>query len=424
MIMNKYKSIQIVGGGTFGLSTAYYLANEGHTNITVIDREEVPSKFSAGYDLNKIIRCEYPDEFYTDIGLEAIDEWESPEFLTFFHKVGYVNCNSAQATEKSLGNTKAFYNNLKKNPKFPKDCLEYLDSEDSFKRCVPMDIDFKGWTGYFNKHAGYAHALKAMKYVAEECRQNGVKFVVDRIQGLSISDDSTLNGVVGKDGKLYTADLTILALGAHITSLMPELGVFVSPQSWSVGHLKLSKEEASPFKNMPVFNCRDIGFCFEPDEDSNTIKMCNESAGWINYNPESKERYSVPTETNEGVCEDDKKALEAQAAIFFPQLKGKEVVDRKICWCCDRSNSDFVIDYHPKYSNLLLTTADSGHAFKMLPIFGKWVVDKINGTLVKEKEDRWRWFKDEEARDSNLLDIETVSWRLGKVLNLHNHSRS
>lgn len=422
MTIDKSKSIQIVGGGTFGLSTAYFLAKDGYTNVTVIDREKVPSRFSAGYDLNKILRCEYPDQFYTDIALEALERWESPEFQRFFHKVGYVNCNSALAPKKSLENIKVFYNNLKENPKFPKDSLRYLETDKDFKELLPLDIDFEGWTGYFNKHSGYAHALKAMKFVAEECQKLGVSFIVDRIQSVKKTKDAQIEGVVGNEGKLYKADLTILAVGAHITSLMPELGQFVSPQSWSVGHLKITPEEAKPLKGMPVFNCRDIGFCFEPDEDDNIIKMCNESAGWVNYNPDSEQKYSVPTESNDGVCNVDKDSLKRQADIFFPQFKDKEVFNRKICWCCDRANSDFVIDYHPDFKNLLLATADSGHAFKMLPIFGEWVVAKISGSLDKEKESRWKWFKQEEARQSDNID--TVAWRLGKVLNLHDEQRS
>lgn len=63
-------SILILGAGCFGVSTAFHLASHGYSNITVLDKDsEVPSRFSAANDLNKVIRAEYADPFYTDLAL-------------------------------------------------------------------------------------------------------------------------------------------------------------------------------------------------------------------------------------------------------------------------------------------------------------------------------------------------------------------
>lgn len=72
MIMSKDKNapIAIIGGGAWGLSTALHLSLTGYSDITVFDRAEtIPSHFSAAYDLNKIVRAEYEDEFYTQLAL-------------------------------------------------------------------------------------------------------------------------------------------------------------------------------------------------------------------------------------------------------------------------------------------------------------------------------------------------------------------
>jgi len=62
--------IAICGGGAWGLSTALHLHNEGYQNITVYERsEEIPSPYSAAWDLNKIVRAEYEDPFYTELAL-------------------------------------------------------------------------------------------------------------------------------------------------------------------------------------------------------------------------------------------------------------------------------------------------------------------------------------------------------------------
>lgn len=62
--------IIIVGAGAWGLSTALHLRQAGYTDVTVFERaERVPSPYSAAWDINKIVRPEYEDSFYTELAL-------------------------------------------------------------------------------------------------------------------------------------------------------------------------------------------------------------------------------------------------------------------------------------------------------------------------------------------------------------------
>ena len=66
----KVSPILILGGGAWGLSTALHMINSGYVDITVIERaEQIPSRYSAAWDLNKIVRAEYEDAFYTALAL-------------------------------------------------------------------------------------------------------------------------------------------------------------------------------------------------------------------------------------------------------------------------------------------------------------------------------------------------------------------
>lgn len=82
---NKQSPVLILGSGAWGLSTALHLERSGYTDITVFDRAEtIPSPYSAAYDLNKIVRPEYEDSFYTDLALVSVhviirDNWYSPK---------------------------------------------------------------------------------------------------------------------------------------------------------------------------------------------------------------------------------------------------------------------------------------------------------------------------------------------------------
>lgn len=52
--LTKQSQILIVGGGTWGCSTALHLARRGYTNVTVLDVNHIPSPISAGHDVNKL----------------------------------------------------------------------------------------------------------------------------------------------------------------------------------------------------------------------------------------------------------------------------------------------------------------------------------------------------------------------------------
>ena len=68
MGISKSDSIIIVGGGAFGLSTALHLIRNGFTNVSVFDKDDqIPPRYSAANDLNKIVRAEYEDPFYTNL---------------------------------------------------------------------------------------------------------------------------------------------------------------------------------------------------------------------------------------------------------------------------------------------------------------------------------------------------------------------
>lgn len=74
MAIKKSDHIVIVGGGAFGLSTALELTRNGYTNISIFEKDkQIPSQYSAANDLNKIVRAEYEDDFYTDLAVVSLD---------------------------------------------------------------------------------------------------------------------------------------------------------------------------------------------------------------------------------------------------------------------------------------------------------------------------------------------------------------
>jgi sarcosine oxidase/L-pipecolate oxidase len=53
------------------------------------------------------------------------------------------------------------------------------------------------------------------------------------------------------------------------------------------------------------------------------------------------------------------------------------------------SNKDFIIDHHPHCRYLIIAGAGSFHSWKFLPTIGKYVVQRLMGTLDDQLARKW-----------------------------------
>lgn len=415
----KDQAVLIVGAGTFGLATALELAEHGYRNITVLDRAaEIPSPFSAGNDFNKILRAEYEDPFYTDLALEAFAAWRTPFYAPYYREVGMVIANSAAAKQKERDSLLKSFSSIETNPKFPSGALKQVRGGHDVRAAAPqLTGSMDGWTGYHNKFAGYARAGKALKAVFDACKAKGVRFILGEQDGHAESllfDGDVCLGVRSASGREYRAERTIICLGAHVVRLLPAMAHQITAKAWAVAHLQLTPAQAQALVGLPVINCRDLGFLFEPDSSTGMLKLCAHSAGMTNYeNVPGAGSASVPVGNKggrrPGIPRDDEEKIRKLVAATMPELSSLPLVKKLICWCGDTTDSNYIIDYVPgtKKQSLMVFSGDSGHAFKMLPIAGRWARELLE--RGEQSLDRWKW---KEAASGSVDDIH---WRTGSL---------
>ncbi|KAJ9144202.1 FAD dependent oxidoreductase [Pleurostoma richardsiae] len=397
--------ILIVGAGTFGLSTAYRLAKAGYKNITVLEKSPViPSDLSAGNDLNKILRAEYEDPYYAELALQALAEWKTPLFAPYYHETGYLLGNSAAAPEKSKKSLAKSLASISSHPAF-KGKIRPINTRDDIRSVAPVFDGPMGWKGYFNRFAGYAHAADAMTAVYSACCAFEVDFRLgDGVESL-VFNGAACVGAKTQSGKEYRAEIVVLALGASLGVVLPQVGRQVTAKAWSVGHVQLTPEEAARLRGIPVTYARDLGFFFEPDPRTGLLKLCPSGSGYTNF---VREGVSVPPANNDWIPPRDEEMIRKLLRETLPALADRPIINKKMCWCADTADSEYVIDYVPG-KNLLVVSGDSGHAFKMLPVIGNWVKE----ALEKGKQDiaRWQWKEGQDASGE-------VSWRVGKTVDI------
>ena len=413
---SKDSSILIVGGGAWGLSTALWLHSAGYTNITIFDRaDKMPSVYSAAYDLNKIVRVEYEDKFYTNLALDALEEWKSPLFGPYYHQTGYVVAATSRAPQKAVEHLEKALSSVEQDPALAP-AIRRLETRDDFREYTwQYSGPLTGMRGYFNRLGGYAHSADTLKGIWEHCAALGVKFVLGDKAGKVtelIYSGRKCTGVQTADTKMHQADLTICALGAHAASLIPAVGKFVQARCWSVAHVQLNEDEANFLRNIPTTNVRDLGFFFEPDPKTLLFKLCPLGIGYTN---EGKDGISLPPADRlpppqDFIPAEDEEKLRQLLRETFPWMADRPFVEQRLCWFADTSDSDYCIDFIPETDkSLICLSGDSGHGFKMMPVFGKWVVDLVE--KQRQSESRWRW-KDESTAGKDWG--EAVSWRVGR----------
>ncbi|KAF2019447.1 FAD dependent oxidoreductase [Aaosphaeria arxii CBS 175.79] len=415
-----FEPIAIIGGGAFGLSTALELIQQGYTNVTVFEKdEEIPSRWSAANDLNKIARAEYEDDFYTDLAVQAQNAWQTPLFAPHFHRVGFLNCCSGAASAKAVDTCKRFQASAERHPEMKK-YVKTINSADDIRATTwQFTGELPGWKGYLNLFDGYVHSANALRSVYKKVRAEGVRFFLGADAG-AISEivykdtpqGRRSTGVRTKNGRFHPAALVIVAAGAAATTLVPEAGSTIVAKSWSVAHVLCTDEETSALRGIPVTYARDLGFFFEPDPKTNLLKLCPMGGGYINTDPKTglSQPPQSPAESSFLPPGDEKKLRELLRQTL-PALADRPFVRKSLCWFADTSDSDFVIDYVPNTSStVMFLSGDSGHGFKLFPIVGHWVRDLLKASDNKQSITRWQW------RDpKNQKDAGDVSWRVGDV---------
>jgi glycine/D-amino acid oxidase-like deaminating enzyme len=259
-------SYLIIGAGIFGVSTAYHIIKKFPTaDITIIDRDayDANSRVAASWDWNKVVRADYDDIVYCQLGIEAQDVFKSEElWKPYFHETGiYWICRSNYARDVIAN-------------------YEKLGRKADLK-AVPVSEARKLYNGLFedadysngvqevlvNKTSGWVAAGDCLRAVTKECLRLGVKYVVGEVGSLLLESDEEggqrCYGVKTTDGRRAIASHVVVAAGAYTPKLLEysahttgihalRAGDRIVAGGITTGMTKLDDASYPRFKDMPV----------------------------------------------------------------------------------------------------------------------------------------------------------------------------
>lgn len=351
--------IIIIGAGVFGLSLAYELSQRGYAHVTIVDRYLVPVPDGSSVDISRIIRPDYADDFYTKLGLEAMEGWQN-EFKKFFYKSGLL-CVTQDEFHPYLESSRKNLERLGKE-------VHPLVGNEAKKRYPGIHGDLSRVKGYANTSCGWADAEGSIRYLAHKCSAVGISFIFGS-RGTVTSlfhDGHRVTGILTKANTVLNADYVVLASGAWTPLIMDMQDVSVS-DSQPVGFLQLTPEEAKEMEDLPVMIDLSTGwFAFPPTPGTHILKMARHGYGFeVLQNRNQNKNVSAPDLHKDNsrstfIPEEADHALREGLALFFPKLKDRKFMRRRLCWYTDTPEGNFIVDHHSEYSNVFMATGGSG----------------------------------------------------------------
>jgi sarcosine oxidase subunit beta len=232
--MNNHYDVIIIGAGSVGIPTAYFLAKED-VRVLVIDELA-----SSGQGQNKAaiggVRATHSDAAKIKIclqSLEVFSTWKETVGTDIGWKEGGY-CFPAYRTQEE----EIFTSILPLQKKFGLD-IDWYDAA-GIQKIVP-GINSNGLIGgTYSPHDGQVSPLLVSEYFTNEAMRRGAQFLYNE-QAIGLLSEGehgslTITGVkTTKD--VYTADCIVNAAGAHATAIcnMAGLDIPVTPDSHEAG---------------------------------------------------------------------------------------------------------------------------------------------------------------------------------------------
>jgi glycine/D-amino acid oxidase-like deaminating enzyme len=369
----KKTHIAVVGAGAFGGWTALHLLERG-AQVTLLDAWGPGNSRASSGGETRIMRCTYgPDQPYTELAARSLKLWQKYERQwgrQFFHPSGVLWMVSSADDSYERGSLPVLRD---AGVKFSE-----LSTAQMKKRWPQINFNRVDW-GILEPDCGYLEARTSCQAVADVFIALGGIYRQAAVLPHCI-DDSSLKGLRLSDGTQLQADVYVFACGPWLGELFPEiLGNLIRPTKQDIfffgppaGDMRFNDTQ------IPVWGDHGEQFFYGiPGNFSRGFKVADDTRGQP-FDPTTGERVVSPATL---------KRVRDYVELRFPAMKDAPLIETRVCQYEQTSDSDFIVDRHPRMKNVWLFGGGSGHGFKHGPALGEMMAELI----LKDKKPRKCW---------------------------------
>ena len=353
--MGNLYDVVIIGGGSMGIATAYYLA-KANQKVLVVDQFTVPNIYGSHHGETRILRLGYGNGgTYVPLVKESLSLWKELEEetgRTLYNQTGAISVGypGSDFVKETIDSS------IKYNLEYEK-----LDAKSLMERWPGITVP-DDYVACYDPNSGFLYSEECILAYKEECEKLGVTILENQpVLDLQITD---------KEVTVLTADTTFVArkavvtAGAWIPKLLPDLELEIKPLRKTFGWFETSEENlyGSQFPCY-VFDTHDVGHYYGfPDFNGKGLKIGRMDLGEV-VDPDELNRDFDSTPKEEA-------DLRSFLSRYMPQANG-HLNAGKVCLFSMTPDEDFIIDFHPQHENVLIAGGFSGHGFKFASAIGK-----------------------------------------------------
>ncbi|PSC76354.1 N-methyltryptophan oxidase [Micractinium conductrix] len=205
-------------------------------------------------------------------------------------------------------------------------------------------------------------------------QQHGAQLLCGaRLQGWRVEQGSTGRGGarvhVHSSAGSFVARRLVLAGGGWMPQLVPELQPLLTVERQVVGWFEVPPAVRQMFEPAAFPTCLlqdDGGYYYGFPADEHGIKI-----GKYNHRHEAVTADSV----GRAVDSEDEQVLRECLRRFFPAAAEGRLTRATACTFTNTPDSHFILDRHPRWPQVVLASACSGHGFKFAPVLGSILAD-------------------------------------------------
>jgi monomeric sarcosine oxidase len=358
----------VVGAGVFGAWTAWHLRRAGKKVLLLDASGPAHTRASSGGE-SRMTRTIYgADDVYTRMAWDSMDDWRwlsSRAGTAILHPIGVL---------MFFGKREPFVEQSIEAHRRLGLRLDALDGAE-LRRRYPQ-VSWSGVeVGLFEPGLGVLMARRAVQTLVQEFVAGGGEYRLAAVA--PPGDRDALDAIRTGAGETLRAERYVFACGPWMPKLFPTLlGARIFPTRQEVFFIAPpggdDRFSTGRLPGWADFNDGDIYYGF-PDLEGRGLKIAHDEHGPL-FDPDTGDRQP----TAEGIRD-----VRAYLARRFPALAGQPLVESRVCQYENSSNGDLLIDRHPRWANVSLVGAGSGHGFKHGPAVGRYAADLVMGRLAK-----------------------------------------
>lgn len=354
MVRNNIFDVIIVGAGSMGMATGYFLAKRGVKTL-LIDSFYPPHHNGSHHGSTRIIRHAYGEgSQYVPLLLRAQVLWEQLEKesnTTLIEKTGVLGIGPRDS---------AFINETIESAKTHELPLHVMSSTEMMEKWTGLNVP-NHFVGCYEPLSGILYSEKCI----EAYRNLALKYNASYLPYTNVVDiqgEGDRVSIKTNNGDYY-AKKVIVTAGAWTSKLLHSLELPLQPTRKTFAWFETKTDEYA-MTNFPAFffDVEEGKYYGFPNMNGDGLKIGRHDGG-KKINPDDEKEPFGSDPVDEG---DVRQFLN----VYMPNATGA-LKDGKVCMYTLTPDEHFIVDEHPGNKNIVIAAGFSGHGFKFSSVMGE-----------------------------------------------------